>query len=59
MLAWVEQLPQLHQDPVQESDFLKIKSVFIEEELMSLTMAIIAINSWNRIGVRFIAPRQQ
>ena len=52
-LAWTETVTRLAQDGVSDEVFAAAKAQFSEPELVELTMAIIAINGWNRINVAF------
>ena len=52
-LAWTEAVTRLAEDGVSDEVFAAAKAQFSEPELVELTMAIIAINGWNRINVAF------
>lgn len=50
-LAWAEAVTDLPRDGVPESLFHEVRQHFTEAELVDLTMALVAINSWNRLAV--------
>jgi len=52
-LAWTEALTVLTQDNVPDDVFALARSQFSEQDLVKLTLAIIAINGANRINVAF------
>ncbi len=52
-LAWAESLTLLSQNDVPDELYEATRRQFSEEELVNLTMAIVAINSWNRLVVSF------
>jgi len=52
-LAWTESLTNLAQTGVPDADYDLAHGVFSDRELADLTMAIVAINAWNRLGVAF------
>ena len=52
-LLWTETLTLLSENDVPDDVFEEVRAHFSEEELVNLTMAVIAINGWNRIGVGF------
>lgn len=52
-LAWTEALTLLTEDHVPDEVFALARSQFSEEELVKLTLAIVAINGANRINVAF------
>jgi len=55
-LAWTEAVTLLASDGVSDEVFTAVRAEFSERELVELTMAIIAINGWNRINVAFRTP---
>jgi AhpD family alkylhydroperoxidase len=55
-LLWTETLTRLADGPVDEEDFEAVREEFSEEEMVSLTLAIVAINGWNRFSVGFAVP---
>jgi alkylhydroperoxidase family enzyme len=54
-LAWAEALTKLA-GPVPDAIYEEASQQFSEEELIDLTMAVITINSYNRINLAFPAP---
>ncbi len=54
-LAWTESVTLVSQTGVPDGVYELARSQFSEKELMDLTMAIIAINGWNRLAVSFRA----
>ena len=54
--AWTEAVTKLEKNNVPDEVYEKALSQFSEEELVDLTMAIIGINSWNRLNVAFRTP---
>jgi alkylhydroperoxidase family enzyme len=57
-LAWTEALTLVAQTHAPDEDYARLKAHFSEEEQVKLTLAISAINAWNRfaIGFRSIHP---
>ena len=54
-LAWTEALTRLKDGDVPDDVFALARAQFNEEELVKLTLAIVAINGANRINVAFRA----
>jgi len=52
-LAWTEAVTILPNREVPDNVFEQARAQFSEQELADLTMAIIAINGWNRINIAF------
>lgn len=52
-LEWTEVLTQISENDVSDSLYEATRKYFTEEELVTLTMAIIAINGWNRLAISF------
>ena len=55
-LAWTESVTRISADQVPEEIYQQVKQHFTEEELVDLTLAVIAINSWNRLAISFRTP---
>ena len=55
-LAWTEAVTLVHDGHVPNEVFAEVRSEFSEEELVNLTMAVIAINGWNRLAIAFRSP---
>jgi AhpD family alkylhydroperoxidase len=54
-LAWTEALTLLAKTGAPDADYDLIKAAFTESEQVNLTLAIGAINLWNRLQVGFCA----
>jgi AhpD family alkylhydroperoxidase len=54
-LAWAEALTTLPNQEVPEEVFAMASDEFTEPELADLTLAVIAINGWNRLNIAFHA----
>ncbi len=52
-LAWTESVTVLTDDFVPDEVYEVAREQFSEVELVKLTMAVIAINGWNRLNVSF------
>ena len=52
-LLWTETLTNISQHGVPDEVFAAARKEFSEEELVELTMAVIAINGWNRLAIGF------
>jgi len=52
-LAWAETLTRIADDDVSDELFAEARRHFSEEELTTLTLAIVAINGWNRFAIAF------
>lgn len=50
-LAWTEAVTDVRDTHVPDEVFEKVKPLFTEKELADLTLAIAAINSWNRLNI--------
>ena len=55
-LLWTEALTNLIGNPVSEHDFEEVSAHFTGEEMTNLTLAIVAINGWNRFSIGFGTP---
>ena len=54
-LAWTEALTLVSETHAPDGAFEQARREFSETELVNLTMAIVAINGWNRIAIGFRA----
>lgn len=54
-LAWTEALTLISQTHAPDDVFEEARRHFSEAELVSLSMAIVAINGWNRLAIGFRA----
>ena len=52
-LAWAEAVTRLGPEGVSDEAYEAARAQFDEGELVRLTMAIVAINGWNRLSVAF------
>jgi alkylhydroperoxidase family enzyme len=52
-LAWAEAVTKLNDGHVSDEVYDEARREFSEEELIELTMAVISINSWNRLNIAF------
>lgn len=52
-LAWTEAVTELGRAGVPDALFEDVRGHFTDAELANLTLAIIAINGWNRLAVSF------
>jgi AhpD family alkylhydroperoxidase len=55
-LAWTEAVTLLPTSHVPDDVYERARQHFSEKELVDLTLAIIAINGWNRLAVSFRKP---
>lgn len=55
-LRWTEALTRLAGGHVSDEVFAEARGQFADGELVNLTLAIIAINGWNRFSVGFKVP---
>jgi len=52
-LEWTEALTQISQNDVPDDLYERVRPHFSEKELVDLTMAVVAINGWNRLAISF------
>jgi AhpD family alkylhydroperoxidase len=57
-LAWTEALTLIARDHVPDAVFDEVRKQFSEKEIVDLTAAVCAINTWNRIAISFRATPQ-
>ena len=50
-LAWAESVTNIQDGHVPDEVFERVKGFFNEKELADLTLAVTAINSWNRLSI--------
>lgn len=55
-LEWTEAITLVANDHVPDEVFERVRPHFSDEELVNLTMAVNAINAWNRLNVAFRTP---
>lgn len=54
-LAWAEAVTEVANEHVPDEVYEIARQQFTEKELVDLTLAIIAINGWNRLAIAFRA----
>ena len=54
-LEWAESLTRIASSHVPDELYARTREHFTEAELVGLTLAIIAINGWNRVAIPFRA----
>ena len=52
-LAWAESVTTIGEGHVPDEVFAEVKKEFSDEELIDLTLAVAAINAWNRVNIAF------
>ncbi|MGH8234351.1 MAG: carboxymuconolactone decarboxylase family protein [Rhodanobacteraceae bacterium] len=52
-LAWTEALTRISKNDVPDALYEEARKQFSEKELVDLSLAIIAINGWNRLAIPF------
>ncbi len=55
-LAWTEAVTLISREHVQDDIYEEARKYFSEKELVDLTIAVIAINGWNRLAISFRTP---
>lgn len=55
-LAWAESVTKISEDQMPDEIYHLVKEHFTEKELVDLTLAVIAINAWNRLAISFRTP---
>jgi AhpD family alkylhydroperoxidase len=55
-LAWTESLTRVWQDHVPDSAWERVRAHFTDREVVDLSIAIVDINSWNRLMLAFRTP---
>lgn len=58
-LAWTEAVTLVASSQVPDEVYEQARKEFSETELIGLTMAVIAINDWNRVNVAFRTPAER
>lgn len=54
-LAWAEAVTQISTNEPSDALYADVRAHFNEKEMVDLTLAIIAINGWNRLAIAFRA----
>ena len=52
-LAWAEAVTLVTEGHVPDEVYEQVRGQFNEEELVNLTLAVVAINGWNRLSIAF------
>jgi AhpD family alkylhydroperoxidase len=55
-LAWTEALTLIANGPVEDALYEESRRHFSDKELVDLSLAVIAINGWNRLAIPFRSP---
>jgi AhpD family alkylhydroperoxidase len=54
-LEWAEELTLIAGNEISDEKYERVRAQFSEKELVDLTMAVVAINGWNRLSIGFAA----
>ncbi len=54
-LLWTETVTNIGQSGAPDDIYARVRAQFSDAELVNLTMAIVAINGWNRLAISFRA----
>jgi len=55
-LEWTEIITKISEVHISDEIYAPIKAHFTDKEMVDLTLAIDAINSWNRLAIAFQSP---
>ncbi|HEX8888946.1 MAG TPA: carboxymuconolactone decarboxylase family protein [Pyrinomonadaceae bacterium] len=55
-LEWTEAVTLITEGHVPDEIFERVRQQFTDKELADLTLAIVAINGWNRLSISFRTP---
>jgi AhpD family alkylhydroperoxidase len=55
-LEWTEAVTRVADTQVPDDVYEGVRPFFEEQELVALTMALVAVNGWNRLAISFRAP---
>lgn len=55
-LEWTEVLTLISESDVPDELYERVRNHFDEDGMMALTMAIVAINGWNRLAISMCTP---
>jgi AhpD family alkylhydroperoxidase len=50
-LAWTEAVTNVREGHVSDEVYERVRKLFTEKELADLTLAVVAINGWNRLNI--------
>ena len=54
-LLWTEAVTRVAEGHVPDAVYEEVRHAFTEAEIVNLTMAVVAINGWNRLAISFRA----
>jgi alkylhydroperoxidase family enzyme len=54
-LAWTEAVTLIADGHVPDAVYDEVREHFTDQELVNLTLAVVAINGWNRLAISFRA----
>lgn len=57
--AWAESVTRVSETHVPDDVYERVRAHFSEEEIAKLTLAVVAINGWNRLCISFRAEPGQ
>ena len=57
-LAWTEAVTRITNGHVPDEVYEQVRKQFSDKEIVDLTAAVVAINTWNRIAIAFRTPPQ-
>lgn len=55
-LAWTEAVTRISPSSVDDKLYGEVREQFSDRELVFLTLAVVAINGWNRLNIAFRTP---
>jgi len=55
-LAWTDVVTRISRQGVPDELYEEVRAQFSEKEIVDLTIAVIAINGWNRLAISFRTP---
>lgn len=55
-LEWTEAVTLISQNHISDEIYENVRKHFSEQELLQLTIGIVAINGWNRLAIPFRTP---
>jgi AhpD family alkylhydroperoxidase len=55
-LDWAESVTRVSETHIPDEAFERVRQQFSESEIVALTLALVAINGWNRLSIAFRVP---
>lgn len=55
-LAWTEAVTRISESHIDDPLYADLQRHFSEKEIVDLTLAVVAINGWNRLAIPFRSP---